>query len=347
MMATRRDFGGLLMAGVTTAALPAARDRPFILEGRLAELKDRLRAGFPGVTLHAKWQGPRLLLHTAGTSDTVYLDIIVDEGAPRTVRLSRERQVVEVYSGPGGAHHVEIRRRGESWQGQWDLFDVEAPDGRWLAPPILPARKLMFIGDSITCGEAADVRREEIHNDIALANAYLSFGKVLARHLNAQCHLIAAGGRGLMRDWEGINDDTTAPRFYERASLDEALNWDHRRYVPDAIGICLGTNDFSSGIPDERVFISTLVAFVEKVRRDAPNAGIVLIDSPILTDEGTPKRSALRAYLDGAARRLADPRVVRAAVAHYPGRPVNAHPVAEEHAAIAQELEPAFSRLLA
>ena len=102
MMATRRDFGGLLMAGVTTAALPAARDRPFILEGRLAELKDRLRAGFPGVTLHAKWQGPRLLLHTAGTSDTVYLDIIVDEGAPRTVRLSRERQVVEVYSGPGG-----------------------------------------------------------------------------------------------------------------------------------------------------------------------------------------------------------------------------------------------------
>ncbi|MBW8882700.1 MAG: hypothetical protein JF615_15155 [Asticcacaulis sp.] len=116
--------------------------------------------------------------------------------------------------------------------------------------------------------------------------------------------------------------------------------------MPDAVGICLGTNDFSSGIPDQTVYVSTYVEFLEKICRDAPGAHIFVINSPMLTDDGIPKLSACNAYLDEAVKRMNSPRVARARIGHYPGRPVNAHPIAAEHAAIAAELEPQFHAAL-
>lgn len=343
---TRREMGGWLAGGAASALLPLSSPQ-IVYEGRVAVLDDgRVRAGFPGVVMHLSWSGPRLSLDTGGTSETVYLDIVVDGGAPRTVRLPQGQGEIEVFSGTGGAHRAEIRRRGEHWQGQWDVFAVRAPGGKLLTPAPLSPRRLMFIGDSITCGEATDVARDETRNDIAFANANLSYGKVLARRLKAQCHLVSAGGRGLIRDWQGIADDSVAPVFYERALMDRLARWDHGRYVPDAIGICLGSNDFNTGIPDQHLFVSAMTTFVQTLRRDAPEAGIVLIDSPMLTDEGLPKRSVLRAYLDRAAAQVNDARVFRASLSHYPGRPVNAHPIAAEHEAMADELAPVFARLL-
>jgi lysophospholipase L1-like esterase len=207
----------------------------------------------------------------------------------------------------------------------------------------------MFIGDSITCGEASDVAPGDPIKDNRMSNGRLSFGKVLARRFHAQCHLVSYGGRGVTRDWQGITAIANAPQFYELALPDDPkAAWDAAGYVPDAIGICLGTNDFSRGVPDQVIFVNTYVQFVQKIRRDAPQAHIILITSPILQDAPgqVPNRTILSRFLQQVVEQLGSPLVTAYDIAHQPGRPGNGHPTAEQQAKMADELEPAFRSAL-
>ncbi len=302
---------------------------PFLgYEGRTADIDAGVvRAGFPGVVLRIRANAGRLTLKTAASSETVYLDVSIDGAAPQIVHLTRGQQDLVLFDGKASQHLVEITRRNESWQGVWDISGATIDQGEFLPPPALPVKKLMFIGDSITCGEATDVARDNPRQDIAFADAHKSYGKLLAATLGTQCHLVSAGGQGVMRNWQGIRDGTNAPVFYERAAPDEPTKpWDHSTYVPDVIGIALGTNDFSQGIPDQNEFTNAYVEFIEKIRRDAPKARIILIDSPMLNNDGAPKRAVLGFILDDIIRRIASPLVSHAAVKHYAGRPARQWP---------------------
>lgn len=324
-----------------------ARSPLLIYEGRTAAMVDgTVRAGFPGVVLRTRFDGAKLILKTAASSDNLWLDVIVDGGAPKLVHLAKGAQELVVFEGTSGTHAVDIARRNESWEGVWDISGATV-DGSFLPPSPLPARRLMFIGDSITCGAACDVARDDPREDMTVNNAQKTYAKLLAKRLNAQCHLVAYGGRGVIRDWQGIRDTGNGPQFYERAAPDEAASvWNPADYVPDAIGIMLGTNDFNQGIPDQNEFINAYVQFVEKVRRDAPKAPVFLIDSPIVDDGAIPKRTVLISYLNDVVKRLNSPLVSHAAVKHYAGRPANGHPIAENHVGIADELEPLFRKAL-
>jgi len=327
-----------------------ARSDLLSFEGRTAKMPDgALRLGFPGVVLCVRFRGAKLVLKSVASSDIQWVDIIADGGEPKTIRLRRGAQDLTLYDGPFGEHTIEVARRNESWEGVWDIVSAEAPAGIILPAAPSPKRKLLFIGDSVTCGAASDIARTDPNAmDLRADNGQKSFGKVLARRLDAQCHLVSYGGRGLVRDWQGVRDTRNAPQFYELAAPDEpAILWNHADYVPDAIGVMLGTNDFNPGIPDQNEFTNAYVQFVEKIRRDAPRASVLLMDSPILTDGDMPKRTVFGAYIDNVVKRLDSRNVVRAPVKHYPGRPVNAHPIAEEHVAMAAELEPLFKQAMA
>jgi len=357
MLLSRRTF--TLAAGALSALPASARAAPktdvanarsdlLSYEGRTAKMPDgAVRLGFPGVVLRTRFRGARLVLKSTASSDTQWVDIIVDGGDPKTVRLQKGAQDLTLYDAAFGEHTIEVARRNESWEGVWDIVSAEAPGGRLLPAPQLPKRKLLFIGDSITCGAVSDVARTDPTQDLRMDNGQKSFGKVLARRLDAQCHLVSYGGRGLIRDWQGIRDTRNAPQFYELAAPDEpAMPWNPADYVPDAIGVMLGTNDFNQGIPDQNEFINAYVQFIQKIRRDAPRASVLLMDSPMVTDGDLPKRTVLGAYIGDVVRRLNSKSVVHAPVKHYPGRPVNAHPIAEEHIAIATGLEPLFRQAI-
>jgi len=248
-----------------------------------------------------------------------------------------------------GDHLLEITRRSESWQGVCEVPGFKSGENTsLLPPPPLPQRKLLFVGDSITCGAATDIREHDplqgktAHDD-QTSNANYSFGKVLARRLHAQCHLVSYGGRGVIRDWQGSMTINNAPVFYERALPDDpAILWNPADYAPDAIVICLGTNDFNQGVPDENEFVNAYVELARKIRRDAPRAVIFLADSPMLHDPPgkAPKRAVLHAYILETIEKLGDPAVRLAPVKHYEGVPNNGHPTRADHEAIASEIEP-------
>lgn len=324
--------------------VPAAS--PLVLfEGRHSvDAEGAVRLGFPGVTAHLRFRGRALSVRVRATHE-LYFDVFVDGGAPVQLALRAGEGSYPLLDGQAASEHtVALLRCNESWQGTCEILGFDpGPGGALVAPDALPARRLMFIGDSVTCGEMTAWLPGRDMKDVSNCNARLSYGMILARALGAQCHLVSYGGRGIIRDWQGIRDTRNAPQFYELALPDDpAVLWRPQAYVPDAIGIQLGTNDFSQGIPDQNEFVNGYVEFLRKVRRDAPGALIFLMESPILKDdaEGVPRRSVLRAYLGQVLARVADPRIVLAPLSHQPGVPGNGHPTGAEHEAMARELEP-------
>lgn len=324
----------------------AATDPRCLFEGRTAVMSDGtgdgfVRIGYPGVTLHLAATGGEMRLRCRATTADVYLGIQVDDGPFRRVRLDQGVQNVSLVANGAGPHAVTVVKRTESWQGLLDILGVEVEGGRLVEPTPLPDQRLLFIGDSITCGAAADIRPGDPDEGPHNSSGRHAFGWRLSRLIGAQCHLVSYGGRGVLRDWEGRRapEQNNAPQFYPLALPDDATAaWDPGRYAPDAVLICLGTNDFNLGKPPEEEFVAAYVDLVRHVRRDAPDARVLLLESPMFGPGQ--RRDELAALLDEVVRRADSDLVERVGVAHYPGRPTDSHPVAAEHLEMAKALEP-------
>jgi Carbohydrate esterase 2 N-terminal/GDSL-like Lipase/Acylhydrolase family len=313
--------------------------------------------GFPGVTIRLAFEGPTLAIRVADTTGHSSFAVVIDNGDPRALRC--EQGVHEPLLASHldeGRHTAEIVRQSEAWQGIVTFLGVRLAAGKSLLEPApWPRRKLLFIGDSVTAGEMID-REPDCPGDLfGPSNARESYGMLLARALDAQSHLVAYGGRGVIRDWQGRSDVLNAPQFFDLAVPDEpgpAPAWDHALYVPDAVFVSLGTNDFNLAIgplPEREAFVSAYVGLLRAVRERYPSALVFITEGAIVNDESDPARkpkSTLREYLDETARRLGDARVRHVEAEHYPGDACNAHPTRHQHRLMARDVEPVLREAL-
>ena len=350
----RAACAGLLASGLVAAApgprLIPATDPALHFEGRTqVTAPGVVTIAYPGIVLRFVSEASMVALRCRSTNGDAFIEVSVDGAPPRVVRLAAGEQSVPLASGPRARRRIEILRRTAPWLSVMDIVGIET-DGTVAPPPPPPSRRLLFIGDSITCGSNAEWPDLTAPEGPQHENARVTYAAELARRLNAQRHLIAYGGRGVIREWTGGRTLVNAPTFYDRALPDDpASHWDATRYVPHVIGICLGTNDFNAGIPDQAEFVTAYAEFIAKVRRDAPRAPVFVIDSPMTADSPTdgPRRTVQIAYLDEVVARCASPLVRHANIRHYPGRPgKDAHPIAEQHRAMADELDPLFRAAL-
>lgn len=341
----------ILQASLAGAASLPASAPQISYEGRTVTTPGGgIRLGYPGIVVRIRFRGPSLAMQTRTDSNEMYLDVSLDGAEPRCMRVPQgEGEVVLTHDLSWKDHRIEIVKRVESAVGVLDLIAFEF-SGELLDPSPLPDRKLLFIGDSFTAGQAADVEDggPVDPSKAKRENARLSYGRLLADRLHAQAHIIAYAGRGVMRDWQGIHAVRLAPEFYEYALPDDPTTlWDHHRYVPDAIGVCVGQNDLET-IPDEVDYVNIYSEFVRKLRDDAPRAEIFLITAPSLADEPgkMPMHTIQRLMLEEVVARLDNPHIRVTEIRHYSGVPGDWHPSGTAHRAIADELEPVFRKAL-
>jgi len=243
----------------------------------------------------------------------------------------------------GRGMKVDIIRRTEAWQGDM-IFKTAVAEEGFIAPDPLPKIKLLFIGDSITAGAGTTFRYGENSEKIAASNARLAYPRVLGDRLNAQVHHVAYGGRGLVRDWQGITETNNAPQFYDRVLPDNPdLRWDPADYQADIVSVMLGTNDFNQGIPERESWTQAYRDFVTRIRSDYPKAQVFLISSPMTGGE---KGGVLKAYVKEVAESFETPSVQYLQVGQYFGEAWDSHPTAAEHQKIADELEAEFRAAL-
>ncbi len=344
--------------GAAAVFVPA--DDPYIQYMGRIDFSDPKKPRFwsPGVTIRLKFKGDscRVLLNDEvlyGNTHN-YVEIVVDERKPYRIQTRSAHDTILVDAAgaapvgaapPGTAagaalpaadeHTLTICKDTESGIG-WLDFPGLICEGL-LPPPPLPLRKIEFIGNSITCGAGIDV------SGIACGagtwydqhNAWLSYGPLTARALNAQWHITAVSGIGLTHSCCKMGD-IIMPRVFDKIDQRvDSITWDFNRYQPDVVTVCLGQND---GIRDSAVFCGAYVQFLSTVRSDYPSARIVCLTSPMGDEKLT---AVLKSYLGSivAQRQAAGDKKVYAY--YYSKRffhGCGTHPDMDEHQQIAEEL---------
>ena len=340
-------FFSMNFARAATITL-APNDAHFSYMGRVALDETAASMGFPGIALSFVYTGaaPTLLFDASGPDN--YFNLSCNGWAPVVIRLKAGENRIALPTGraPASGWKIELTRRTESWMGTCKFRGLEFTDGGGLLPaPDLPARKILVIGDSITCGEYLECFPPENEHSQRSTNAARSYGMLLGRWLNAQVHLVGYGGQGIIRDWSGKEGTPLLPLIFERALPDDPASvWDHTRFSPDLILVNDGT-DYDAGVPDADKLYAAFDAFVARLRAVHPKAFILLCESSFHADEiaGQPpgSRALYGRLLDRIVRHrqeLGDKRVSIARAHYYPGTPADGHLVAFQHEQLALEL---------
>lgn len=301
----------------------------------------------PGVTVSFRFKGEEALIYLQDEqlwgSNQNYLELIVD-GREIRMQTKGKRDTISVKAWLGNAeiHTVTICKNTEANIGYLEFAGIRCAG--LVKPAKAPRRRIECIGNSITCGASADLsgipcgkgKWQDQHN------AWLSYGAVMARKLNAQVHLSSVSGIGLIRSC--CNLEILMPKVYDKVSMrNDTVQWNFSLYQPDLVTVCLGQND---GIQDSTQFVYNYILFVKRLRAYYPKAKILLLSSP-MADARLREfhRSSLKAVVEqqtGEGERKIRYHIIEKS---YIGG-CDYHPSVDEHAQIAAELVPIINSFM-
>lgn len=166
-----------------------------------------------------------------------------------------------------GEHTLQLVRLSGAWKSAIGFRGFElAEDARLLPPPERPERRVEFQGDSITEGT--------YWPDPPGVNAYLAYAMTTGRLLDAESHLIAKSGIGLVR---GFTLPQTLTSMLTRSVPWDSKNlWDFEQWQPHVVVINIGQNDKWTwkGRPAED-FISAYTELLKVNHERYPDAYLV------------------------------------------------------------------------
>ena len=292
----------------------------------------------PGVYIKAKFKGTdcELIINDeAQGNNHNYIEIAIDNNAPIRIKLTDKQNIIKAAQGLSDTEHtITICKDTESGIGYLEFVGVKCD--KLLSLPSKPKRKIEYIGDSITAGTGMDLSAIPCDEGqwYEQHNAYMSYGPLTSRALDAQWQLTAVAGIGITKSC--CNMGIVMPDVVDKMYLREnKMPWDFSRYQPDVVTICLGQND---GVVDSTLFCSAYVKFISNVRMHYPKADIICLTSPMAN---ITLNVMLQKYLSGItayANAKGDKKVYKYFFSKRYHNGCGGHPDMAEHAQIADEL---------
>lgn len=305
-----------VVGACATGAAPVrdvpATDSVVRFVGRVERNAGEVRLGWPGTETRLAFDGTGCAVRLGSTGAIVAVRL---DGKPLPdLNLLEPVADTLVSLGTGlaaGRHEVVLTKRTEGFVGTLVVKGFRV-DGKPLPPAPAPDRRILFVGNSITCGYGVLDSLKEHAFAPWTEDVLSSWAARAAGELRAEAHYVAYSGRGLVRNYGGSTEGVL-PRLFDRSGPEASWSaWDHARWSPHVVVVDLGTNDFSIWPePDSAAWEDSLVSFLAQVRKAHPNVPVVLADGPMLSDhwpkrkDGTPFPSLtrVRSHLLNAARR--------------------------------------------
>lgn len=156
-----------------------------------------------------------------------YLQYELDGVYQKRIRVSSDdKEPLDIHTNDGGKHSVRVYKATEATTGPVFISKVTGDDVRPLTNPDLPL--IEFIGNSITCGAAADASEVPCGTGDYLDqhNAYYAYGPRVARAIGANFLLSSVSGIGIYRTWN--RQSPSIPLVYDKTDLqvDSHRQWD-------------------------------------------------------------------------------------------------------------------------
>lgn len=250
---------------------------------------------WPGTAIALRFTGTAIGVTLTDTGGNVF-EVVLDGN--HTV-LTLQSGMKKYMLGTGlaaGAHDLLLHRRTEASFSETTFNGFDVPSSAYL-PATVPTRRLEVIGDSISAGYGNEGTLP-CQFTAATENHYLTYEAIAARSLNAELYTEAWSGIGMLHNYDGSTVDQMPVRYLR--TLPERANstWDFSKYVPHAVVINLGTNDFSKGDPGPD-FQTAYLKFVTDLRGRYPAARLFLAIGTMLSDDSYTKALAyLKAVID-------------------------------------------------
>ncbi|MET0406557.1 MAG: AbfB domain-containing protein [Cystobacter sp.] len=285
---------GLCSGGVPTASAATGDGSPsdsnIVYVGRWDKGNASLyRSNWSGAYFRVDFTGTSVKLRLAGAAH-VYVSIdggadVSYPGAVGTLNLTPAPL-------PSGRHTLRVATREQ------DLMQFQGlvlDSGASTQAPASRARRLEFIGDSITAGCCA------------LSQGALSdYAWLVGEILNADHTRIAYSGICLQNGvaCHSPNNLGMSQQYFKLQTVEYPSSpaWDFSQYPADAVVINLGTNDQNHGVSDA-AFQSTYVTFLQNVRARHPNAFIFVL-RPFGGFKAAPTEAAANARISAGDTKL-------------------------------------------
>lgn len=216
---------------------------------------------WPGVSIHAAFSGTSIGVRLADNDN--YYNVYID-GKFRNIfhgDQPGEADYVLADSLANGRHTFQFSKRNCAQNKVYSFSGLLLDDGAELKPH--PSRrgrirKIEFIGDSFTVAEGNEATESNMPwiETFPVSNIEKGFALIISRHFNAQYHITARSGIGMVTDWSGDHTLNLPDRF-DRALMDAPEpRWDFKQWRPNLVVICLGLNDYS-GLRDKEGAVSS------------------------------------------------------------------------------------------
>lgn len=204
-------------------------------------------------------------------------DIISEDFNVTLVTNTTSTPVVQILStglDSSKTHNVMVFKRTEALFGVVSLFGIVLSPGGSLQPAqpnFNESRRIEFIGDSITCG-FGDLGTFPCNFSASTEDVSHSYAELIARELDADIHIVAWSGKGMVRNYGYPNESSpeSMPTYFNKTLANSdapSTTWNFTSWIPSAVVINLGTNDFSTGpVPSQELFESTYVSFISEIR---------------------------------------------------------------------------------
>ena len=261
-------------------------------------------------------------LKSDGGNDAVFFQPVIDGMAKDrfSVASSEGEKTVSLGTGLGaGDHVVSLYRETEGKPGYAYSTFLGFASGTPSAPPAYSGRLIEIIGDSISAGYG-NLGSEQHPNGEAdpsggchfttdTESAYLTYGAVAARALDADASIIAASGWGIYSD-NGGSTTNVLPQVWSNTVGGQASPAWAFDLKPQAVVINLGTNDFSANMAlGQTEFTTAYNAFLTTVRTKYPDAVIFCAVGPLLYGTGLTNAKAYVTALVADANQAGDQKV--------------------------------------
>lgn len=256
-----------------------------------------LRFAWPGSMIAARFKGTGISARIKDDGKN-HFQVLVD-GEPKTIlKTDHTKEVYVLAEGlADGVHDVAIYKRTEAKVGEVAFLGFDA-QGTMLPPPPPGERRIELIGDSITAGYGNEGPGAVCTFNPAEENQYMTYGALASRALNAEHVTVAWSGKTIGEMTE----------YYERAlpSRTEST-WDFKAWIPQMVVMNIGTNNFATYDPGETRYVRIYSNLYDRVRKAYPDAFIVCLLGPMLTDVYPPGKQNLtlaRKYMKAAIAKI-------------------------------------------